>query len=128
VTNAHNIQICIINYSIQSAEQRALQSAPLRAGIKGLCARIKIHAGANLNIYYLFHVCMCASERALVRKGISAAPLDKLLGEISHENEDNSSERAFIRGRRLIFAAPLLCAVRRPRSLQITLIALANES
>jgi hypothetical protein len=46
---------------------------------------------------------MCAS--ALAGKGISA-PLDKLLGEISHGNEDNSSERAFIRGRRLIFAAP----------------------
>lgn len=57
VTNAH-IQICIINYSIQRAA--ALQSAPLRAGIKSLWARIKIHVGANLNIYYLFHVCICA--------------------------------------------------------------------
>jgi hypothetical protein len=43
---------------------------------------------------------------------VSRAPLDKLPGEISHENEDNSSERAFIRGRRLIFAAPLCVCVR----------------
>lgn len=63
---------------------------------------------------------MCAR----VQGKVSRAPLDKLPGEISHENEDNCSERAFIRGRRLIFAAPFcVCGAAAARSLQITLIA-----